>query len=85
MNYNLEVNKIISKIKEKKHRFVLIQLADGLKPRAREIVDKIRKETKAEILIWFGSCYGACDIPLGLKVDLIVQIGHNAFRKVEGW
>ena len=88
MQYNLELDNIISEIKDKRYKRVLLQLADGLKPEAKEIVDKIKEETSAEVLIWLGDCYGACDIPLGLdmlEIDLVVQFGHNLFRKQEGW
>ena len=81
-NYDLELNKVISKIRNKKSRLVLLQFADGLKPYATAIVDYLEKNTSAEFLIWLGNCYGACDTPVGLekiepKIDLIVQFGHN--------
>ncbi len=87
-NYDLEIPRIIARIKEKNHKLVLIQLPDGLKPKAKEITDKIKQQTQAEVLIWLGSCYGSCDIPLGLEklnIDLVVQIGHGIFNKTEGW
>jgi diphthamide biosynthesis enzyme Dph1/Dph2-like protein len=88
MQYDLELTRIIEKINEQRVKKVLIQLSDGLKPEAKVIADKITKETEAEVLIWLGSCFGACDVPLGmdmLDVDLIIQFGHNMFRKQEGW
>jgi 2-(3-amino-3-carboxypropyl)histidine synthase len=95
--YELELEKIISEIKKIKAKLVLLQFPDGLKPYATIIVDylsektrsqasrssaKMPNETKTEFLIWFGSCYGACDVPiLGKefenKIDLVVQFGHN--------
>lgn len=82
--YDLELKKIILEIKKKKAKFVLLQFPDGLKPYATLIVDFLEKELKGkvEFLIWFGSCYGACDVPIGLeklkpKIDLIIQFGHN--------
>lgn len=86
--YDLEIDRLIGRIKEKGHKRVLLQLADGLKPKGKEVVDRIYRETGAQSLLWLGSCYGACDIPLGMsqmKVDLVVQWGHNRFRKKEGW
>ena len=59
-----------------------------MKPLAKEIADKITKETNARIFIWLGSNFGACDIPLGLerlKIDLMVSWGHNPFHKKQGW
>ncbi|MBN1793278.1 diphthamide synthesis protein [Candidatus Woesearchaeota archaeon] len=88
MMYDLELSRVIARIKEKRHKTVLIQLPDGLKPKAKEIVDSIRKETSAEVLIWMGSCYGGCDVPQGLKqlgVDFLVQWGHNQYLKENGW
>lgn len=76
--YNLELSKAIKEIKKQKAKTVCIQLPDGLKPKAKEIADKIEKETNAKVLIWAGSCFGACDIPdLKDKVDLLIQWGHS--------
>ncbi|MBD3163817.1 hypothetical protein GF323_01330 [Candidatus Woesearchaeota archaeon] len=74
--YDLELNKAAERIKKEKSESVCIQLADGLKPRAKEAVDFLRANTNAEILIWGGSCFGACDIPK-LDVDLLIQFGHS--------
>lgn len=80
-NYNLELNKVINEIKKQKAKTVCIQLPDGLKPRAKEIKEKIEKETKADVLIWANSCFGACDVPNleNLNVDLLIQFGHSKF------
>ena len=77
LDYDLELDSVAKAIKKEKARKVLIQLPDGFKPYATQIADELRKQTqnKAEILIWMGSCFGACDVPLeagGLGVDLIV-------------
>lgn len=84
MNYNLELEKAINTINKQKARLVCIQLPDGLKPKAKDIQEKLEKNTKATVLIWAGSCYGACDIPTQLKnlgVDLLIQWGHSEFRR----
>jgi len=80
--YDLELDKVISQIKKNKARLVLLQFPDGLKPYATSVVDYLEGKTSAEFLIWFGSCYGACDTPVGLdnlkpKIDLVIQFGHN--------
>lgn len=88
MSYDLEINSLIGKINRSKAKKVLIQLPDGLKPRAKEIVDSIEKNTDAEAFIWLGSCYGACDIPSNVKslgIDMIIQFGHNEFVKGKDW
>jgi len=85
--YNLELEKVAKEINERKSKQVLIQLPDGLKHKSHEVVDFLEKETDSNIFLWFGSCFGACDLPLGLdvlKIDLIVSFGHNRFNK-EKW
>jgi 2-(3-amino-3-carboxypropyl)histidine synthase len=79
--YDLELEKVVSEIKKKKAKLVLLQFPDGLKIYATTVVDYLEKNTKnTEFLIWFGTCFGACDTPTGLeniKVDLVVQFGHS--------
>lgn len=80
MDYDLELDKVISRIKKERAKRVCIQLADGLKPKAKEIQEALEKSTNAQIFIWAGSCFGACDIPAGLerlKIDLLIQFGHS--------
>ncbi|MBU3907220.1 MAG: diphthamide synthesis protein [Nanoarchaeota archaeon] len=86
MDYSLELNKVIANINNKKAKLVLLQFPDGLKSYATTIVDYLREKTgnKTEFLIWLGSCYGACDVPVGLeklkpKINLVVQFGHNSY------
>ncbi len=74
--YRLEIDKAIERIKKEKAKTVCIQLPDGLKPKAKEIADRIEKETDAEVKIWAGSCFGACDVP-EVDVDLLIQWGHS--------
>lgn len=83
LKYDLELEKVVNDIKREKAKLVLLQFPDGLKPYATAVVDFLREKTNAEFLIWFGSCYGACDTPvlgkdIEKKVDLLVQFGHNS-------
>ena len=80
--YDLELERIINEIKKAKAKLVLLQFPDGLKLWATKVVDFLETRTSAKFLIWFGSCYGACDTPVGLekikpKIDLIIQFGHS--------
>ncbi len=80
--YDLELDVIVGKIKKDKAKLILLQFPDGLKQYATVVVDYLQEKTKAEFLIWFDSCFGACDIPVGIeklkpKIDLVIQFGHN--------
>jgi len=86
MNYDLELDKVSKYVKEKEAKLVCIQLPDGLKQYSKSIVDELEEKTNSKVIIWLGECFGACDIPLGLdqmKIDLLVQWGHNLFHKAE--
>lgn len=75
--YDFELDKVIERINRNKAMKVLIQLPDGLKMDATDIVDEIEKATKAEVFIWAGSCFGACDVPDVKNIDLLIQFGHT--------
>jgi len=81
--YKLDLDTAIAAIQQHKPRRILIQLPDGLKPRAREIQDELAKHTDAEFLIWGGSNFGSCDLPIEVKqlgVDLLLHFGHPQWQ-----
>ena len=87
MKLNLEINKIIELIGQKKLKTILIQLPDGLKPKAKDIDDMIKSEfnNKVKIYFWLNSCFGACDVHTNkllskFKIDEIIQLGHAEWR-----
>ena len=83
LTLDLELEKAVEKINAEKAKLVCIQLPDGLKAKADDIKRGIEAKTGATIVFWAGSCYGACDIPVGLDklgVDLLIQWGHSIWR-----
>lgn len=84
MEYDLDLEAAIKHIKEENAKKVCIQLPDGLKPKSGIIAKELEEKTNAKIIIWAGSCFGACDtpnIPENLGVDLVIQWGHKKFEK----
>ena len=82
MAYDLELDAAVASIKDKHAKLVCIQLPEGLKPDAEKIVDTLQTKTDARVIVWMGSCYGACDVPLEVErlgVDLLIQWGHSAW------
>ena len=78
--FSLDEKKIIEFVKENGSKRILLQLPDGLKNKTAEIVKNIERQTGAEVLIWFGSNFGACDLPISVKtlnVDLVVGFGFQ--------
>ena len=83
MKYDLELESVIKKIKDKKAKLVCIQLPDGLKQEAKSIQEEVEAKTSAKVVIWLGSCYGACDVPEHIKklgIDLLIQWGHSEWK-----
>jgi len=83
MDYDLELERVVDRINREKARLVCIQLPDGLKPEAKLIQNEIESKTNAKVIIWAGSCFGACDIPSEVErlgVDLLVQFGHSPWQ-----
>jgi len=81
--YDLEIDKIVKTIKKEKAKKVLLQFPDGLKPYSTVISEEIERKSGCECLIWLGTCFGACDVPLDVErlgVDLIVQFGHSPWK-----
>ena len=74
--YDLELERVVKEIQKAKAKTVLLQLPEGLKPKAKEIADFLKEKTKAEVFIWLGSCFGSCDIPK-TDYDLLIQWGHS--------
>ena len=86
MTFDLELEKVAEKIKSENAKLVCIQLPDGLKPKAREIQEYIEEKTDADVVIWLGSCWGGCDVPLSVEklgVDLLIQWGHSHY--IRAW
>lgn len=77
--YNLELKRAKELILKNKAETVIIQLPDGLKPKSKEITDFLQKETSATILIWAGTCFGACDTP-NFKADMMIAFGHSEWN-----
>ncbi|OVE74881.1 hypothetical protein BVX95_00955 [archaeon D22] len=81
--YDLELNIAKELIIKENAKNVLIQLPDGLKPKSKDISDYLSKETNASIIIWAGTCFGACDYPYYVKdagVDLLIAWGHSEWK-----
>jgi 2-(3-amino-3-carboxypropyl)histidine synthase len=87
ITYKLELDRAADAIAREKAKRVCIQLPDGLKPEAARIADELQAKTGAEVIIWAGSCYGACDLPLEVErlgVDMLIAFGHTQWVYAHG-
>ncbi len=78
--YNMDLDRVISKINSKDAKNVGLQFPEGLKMQAIKIARKIESETDATVIISGDPCFGACDVSdykMKGSVDLIVHYGHT--------
>jgi len=78
-DYELELGRVVSEIKKRKVKSVLLQLPDGLKPWGPVICDYLERERGVGVSIWLGACFGACDLP-DSEADLVIQFGHAPWK-----
>ena len=87
--YDLELEKLSEEINKNKYEKIVLQFPDGLKYYAKEVLDELQSKTNADFFIYFGTCFGGCDVPLHLKelkFDLCVQWGHSVYiKKKDMW
>ncbi|MDD5193969.1 MAG: diphthamide synthesis protein [Candidatus Nanoarchaeia archaeon] len=81
--YDLEIEKIVETIKKQKSKKVLLQFPDAMKRYADVIANELERKANCSCFIWFESCFGACDTPLGVEkfgIDLTVPFGHSEWK-----
>ena len=75
--YDFNIDSLSEEIKKSNKKDILLQFPDGLKPYSLEILDFLQEKNKnADIKIWLGTCFGACDIP-NTNSELLIQWGHS--------
>ncbi len=83
-NYDLQLDEAVDEIKKAEAKRVLIQLPDGIKPHADQMLSYFEKECPdVEFVFWADSCFGACDAPLHVRhmgFDLLLAFGHSPWR-----
>ena len=79
--HDFELNDLIDKIQTNDHRLVALQVPEGLKMQALEMMDAIESETSAKIVLAADPCYGACDLVHDkmklMGVELVAHMGHS--------
>jgi len=75
----LDIDRIISKVKEEGHKVIALQFPEGLRRRSLEISKTIGSNTGAQVILLMDPCFGACDMPQdarSLGATLLVHLGH---------
>jgi 2-(3-amino-3-carboxypropyl)histidine synthase len=87
--YTIDVEYAVRLVNEKHYRTLALQVPEGLKRSVFPLVDYIKKETNATVLVSADPCFGACDVVnyelKNLDVDCVIHIGHTAIADVENF
>lgn len=77
--FDLKLEYIAAWISNGGYASVALQLPEGLKLRAMEIVDFLSHNTNASFIILGDPCYGACDVFTDFRdvADALVHFGHS--------
>lgn len=79
-DYDLELDRVIARIKDLRASRVCFQMADGLKTYIPAIRQRVETETDAVPIFSVDPCFGACDLSRSMPeigCELIVHLGHS--------
>ncbi|MCS5529644.1 MAG: diphthamide synthesis protein, partial [Candidatus Poseidoniales archaeon] len=79
--HDFELDELVERIKANDNRLVALQVPEGLKMQALEMMDSIEDESGAKVVLAADPCYGACDLVHDkmqmMGVELVAHMGHS--------
>jgi 2-(3-amino-3-carboxypropyl)histidine synthase len=83
-SFDFNAQALLEELRTRRAKLVALQLPEGLKGRAAELVELIESTTDATVIVSADPCYGACDLIddelRTLGVDQVVHLGHTELR-----
>jgi len=87
--YLIDIENATKTIKQHGYKTVAIQIPEGLKRNIFPLVEYLKKETDATVLVSADACFGACDVVnyelKNMDVECVVHLGHTAISDVENF
>ena len=82
--HDFQLDDLVERIKDNDHRLVALQVPEGLKMQALEMMDAIEENSAAKVVLAADPCYGACDLVHDkmrmMGVELVAHMGHSAMN-----
>ncbi|MBL11238.1 MAG: diphthamide biosynthesis enzyme Dph2 [Euryarchaeota archaeon] len=79
--HDFQLDELVDRIKSNDHRLVALQVPEGLKMQALEMMDQIEDGSGAKVVLAADPCYGACDLVhdkmMAMGVELVAHMGHS--------
>ena len=79
--HDFQLTELMERIQANDNRLIALQVPEGLKMQALEMMDSIETETSAKVILAADPCYGACglvhDKMQMMGVELVAHMGHS--------
>ena len=79
--HDFQLEELIQRIQKNDNRLVALQVPEGLKMQALEMMDEIESGSGAKVVLAADPCYGACDLVHDkmkmMGVELVAHMGHS--------
>ena len=79
--HDFQLEELVERIRNNDNRLVALQVPEGLKIQALEMIDAIEGESGARVILAADPCYGACDLVHDkmkmMGVELVAHMGHS--------
>lgn len=79
--HDFELDELIERIKSNDNKLVALQVPEGLKMQALDLMDTIETNTSSKVILAADPCYGACDLVHDkmkmMGVELVAHMGHS--------
>ncbi len=86
--HEFELDDLVERIKKNDTKLVALQIPEGLKMQALEMMDQIETQTSARVVLSADPCYGACDLVhdkmQNIGVELVAHMGHSQMNIESG-
>ena len=86
--HDFQLEELVERIKSNDNRLVALQVPEGLKIQALEMMDAIEGDSGAKVILAADPCYGACDLVHDkmkmLGVELVAHMGHSQMNIASG-
>jgi 2-(3-amino-3-carboxypropyl)histidine synthase len=87
--YLIDIENAAKTIKQQAYKTIAVQAPEGLKHSIFPLIEFLKKETSATVLVSADPCFGACDVVnyelKNMDVDCVVHLGHTAISDVENF
>ena len=79
--HDFQLDELVERIRTNDNRLVALQVPEGLKIQALEMMDSIEGGSDAKVVLAADPCYGACDLVHDkmkmMGVELVAHLGHS--------